>query len=115
MPESAWKQDPSILEKDSDGNLWVPAKCECGGVIGALTDDIMDAVFKGLDQLDHVMCAVLLQSFTLMAQIGENFIPVAGEVNVLKAAVESAKTMAENALGGSGLDSVCVFIHRSPG
>jgi hypothetical protein len=104
-----------MLQKDSDGNRWLPGNCQCGGTVAALTDDIMGAVFQGLRQLDHVMCAVLLQSFTLMAQIGENFIPVEGEINAVKAAVESAKTMAENALGGSGLDSVRIFIpHFSP-
>jgi hypothetical protein len=37
----------------------------------------MVAVFQGLKQLDHVMCAVLLQSFTDIAKIGMSFIPVA--------------------------------------
>lgn len=55
------------------------------------------------------MCAVLLQSFTDIAKIGMNFIPVAGEVNVVKDAVESAKTMVENSLGSQGLDGVCTF------
>jgi hypothetical protein len=68
----------------------------------------MGAVFQGLKQLDHVMCAVLLQSFTDIAKIGMNFIPV-GEVNVVKDAVESAKTMVENSLGSQGLDGVCTF------
>jgi hypothetical protein len=38
-----------------------------------------------------------------------NFIPVAREVNVVKDAVESAKTMVENSLGSQGLDGVCTF------
>lgn len=110
MPQSAWKKDPSILQKDSSGNLWIPGNCQCGGTVAALTDDVMDAVFQGLHQLDHVLCAVLLQSFDLMIQIGENFIPAAGEINAIKAAVKTAKTMAENALGGSGLDTVRMTI-----
>jgi hypothetical protein len=56
----------------------------------------------------------MLQAFTDIVKVGVNFVPGAGEVNAVKAAVQGAKSMLENTLGSSGFDSVGVFTLRIP-
>jgi hypothetical protein len=56
----------------------------------------------------------MLQAFTDIVKVGVNFIPGAGEVNAVKAAVQGAKSMLENALGSGGFDSVGVFSQAPP-
>lgn len=106
-------KEPGLIYKDSDGNQWVAGKCECGGDFAVLATDIFDIVAQGLKQLDHIICGVLLQAFTDIAKIGVKFIPVGGEVNALKAAVEGAKTMLQNSLESKGFDGVCISSHAS--
>ena len=48
----------------------------------------------------------MLQAFTDIVKVGVNFIPGAGEVDAVKAAVQGAKSMLENTLGSTGFDSV---------
>lgn len=71
-----------------------------------MAEDIFNIVAQGLHQLDHIICAVMVQAFTDIAKVGVNFIPGAGQVNAVKAAVQAAKSMLENTLGSTGFDSV---------
>lgn len=71
-----------------------------------MAEDIFSIVAQGLHQLDHIICAVMLQAFTDIVKVGVNFIPGAGEVDAVKAAVQGAKSMLENTLGSTGFDSV---------
>jgi len=52
----------------------------------------------------------MLQAFTDIAEVSTSFIPGAGEVSAVKAAVKGAKSMAENSLNQGGFDNVSASI-----
>ncbi|OHE99260.1 hypothetical protein CORC01_05541 [Colletotrichum orchidophilum] len=72
--------------------------CECNFEIA---EKILDTVTEGLEKLDSIICAAMLESFNTILQVGINAIP--GDVGI-RAAVQRAKTFVEN-----GLDAVSLF------
>lgn len=53
-------------------------KCECEF---AIIDEIVKIVAEGLLKLDNILCAVALESFKAVAEIGVNFVPGAGQAS----------------------------------
>ena len=79
--------------KDDDGNVWSPGRCMCEDPQDFLP--LIEPVLEGLSKLDNIICAVSVESFKTIAEIGVDAIPGGAEVN---AAVKGAKTFTENAL-----------------
>ena len=105
--------DPNTPRYQTDRKIWIPSRCECRGAQFELANDILSAVAKGLSQLDNILCAVILQSFMDIVQIGTSFIPGVGELSAMtasKAAVKRATSMAENTLNQGGFDDVSTDI-----
>ncbi|KAF6822241.1 hypothetical protein CMUS01_11167 [Colletotrichum musicola] len=89
--------------KDVFGNEWTPGKCHCDDKIAPVITAIIEPVFEGLAKLDTIICGVLLQSISEAISIGFAAVPGAGQAVTAarvatRVAVESAKTLAENAL-----------------
>lgn len=92
--------DPSIVEKDDDGNEFTPGTCVCD-LSGATA--ILDVVIQGLAELDNVICAVILNAVVTLVEEGIDHVP-GGSSAAIGKAVEGAKTFVEN-----GLDAVSYF------
>lgn len=90
--------------KDLDGYVYIPSKCECDNpTVEALTKEIFDVVAKGLEQLDNILCTIMLKALMTIVEEGIGFIPVGGQVfKGFTTAVKAAKSFAEN--GGSSMD-----------
>ncbi|ORY17841.1 hypothetical protein BCR34DRAFT_10171 [Clohesyomyces aquaticus] len=94
--------DKSTIEKDADGDLWVPCRCKCDNPdVEGIAEAIFDIVAEALQQLDNIICAVMLESFKQILEIGIDFIPGGAEVNGIRRAVEGAKSFAENGLAAA--------------
>ncbi|KAI1373844.1 hypothetical protein F4677DRAFT_428431 [Hypoxylon crocopeplum] len=93
--------DPSVIEKDDDGNLWTAGTCVCKLEIA---EAIIDVVIQALSQLDNVLCAVVLTAVTTLVEQGLDAVPGGASIAAVEKAVEGAKTFAEN-----GLDAVSFF------
>ncbi|KAK1963225.1 hypothetical protein LY78DRAFT_205414 [Colletotrichum sublineola] len=87
------KLDPSTILKDEDCNEFIPGQCmcECG-----LCDEISKVIIEGLEQLDNVICAVMLSAFKTIADVGLMFVPGGQASSGVKAAVQGAKSFYEN-------------------
>lgn len=102
-----------MIQVDDDGNQYIPVPCECGGTAVALAGDIFNIVAEALKMLPNILCAVFLSSLEAIADIGELFIPGAGEaLTATKIAVKAAKSFAENQLEPK--DMTNVSIQRRP-
>ncbi|KAK1726785.1 uncharacterized protein BDZ83DRAFT_772939 [Colletotrichum acutatum] len=87
--------DASLIQKDADGNQWVPAKCFCDLKVA---EELLNIVVEGLAILDKIICAAMLEAFQSIIDVGINFIPGGAALNGARAAVQGAKTFAENGL-----------------
>lgn len=93
------KIDQSTIEKDEAGELWVPCRCKCEDPnVEGIATEIMNIVIEGLKEIDHVICAVMLESFKTIIEIGIDAIPGGAEATAAARAVEGAKTFFENGL-----------------
>ncbi|KAI0007293.1 hypothetical protein F4779DRAFT_619740 [Xylariaceae sp. FL0662B] len=93
------KIDPSTVEKDDEGYLWVPARCKCDNpTVEAVATDIFNVVAEGLQMLDNIICVAMLSAFKTIVEIGIDFVPGGAELNGAKSAVEGAKSFVENGL-----------------
>ncbi|XXG96945.1 hypothetical protein Hte_003236 [Hypoxylon texense] len=93
--------DPSIVDKDDDGNEFTPGECICDlAAAGA----ILDVVIQGLSELDSVLCSVILSAIVTLIEEGLDKIPGGSSIKAIEKAVEGAKTFLEN-----GLDAVSYF------
>ncbi|KAI1781237.1 hypothetical protein F4818DRAFT_33257 [Hypoxylon cercidicola] len=93
--------DPSVVDKDDDGNDFTPGECVCDlSAAGA----ILDVVIQGLAQLDNVICAVIITAVVTLVEEGLDALPGGASVNAATKAVEGAKTFVEN-----GLDAASYF------
>ncbi|PVH79949.1 hypothetical protein DL98DRAFT_630092 [Cadophora sp. DSE1049] len=102
MTEEDWKTNPSVVNKDDDGYEWVIGQCTCGGAIVELAEEIAGIVAEALEQLDNLLCGILLQAFVTIVEVGISFVPVGGELlAAVKLSIQAAKTFAENALEAS--------------
>ncbi|KAF2183380.1 hypothetical protein K469DRAFT_211108 [Zopfia rhizophila CBS 207.26] len=91
--------DKSLIEKDADGDLWVPCKCKCENKdVEGISEAIFDIVAEGLAQLDNIICAVMLESFKTILEVGIEFVPGGAALNGAKTAVQGAKSFVENGL-----------------
>ncbi|KAL7623816.1 hypothetical protein AAE478_005371 [Parahypoxylon ruwenzoriense] len=95
------KIDPSIIEKDDDGNEFTPGECICDLEAAGV---ILDVVIQALSELDNIICAVILSAITTLVESGIDALPGGAQVTAAKKAVEGAKTFAEN-----GLNAVSFF------
>jgi len=64
----------------------------------------MDVVIDGLSELDKVICLSMLSAFDVIVQVGISAVPAGALGNAARAAVQGAKTFAEN-----GLDAASFF------
>ncbi|WYZ36254.1 hypothetical protein EsH8_XII_000004 [Colletotrichum jinshuiense] len=92
IPEGV-KLDKSLANKDEDCNEWYAGQCTCEC---EFCEEIADIVIEGLEQLDKIICAVMLSVFTSIADIGLAFIPGGLSPKAIKAAVQGAKSFYEN-------------------
>ncbi|KAL9621687.1 MAG: hypothetical protein Q9160_003940 [Pyrenula sp. 1 TL-2023] len=91
--------DRSSLQRDDYGELWVPCKCICENKeVEDAAAFFLGEVIEGLARLDNVICAVMLESFKIIVDVGINFVPGGQVLNGAKVAVQGAKTFAENGL-----------------
>ena len=80
MTEEDWKANPSAVNKDDDGYEWVIGQCTCGGAIVELAEEIAGIVAEALEQLDNLLCGILLQAFATIVEVGISFVPVGGQL-----------------------------------
>ncbi|KAI8245040.1 hypothetical protein K4K53_002927 [Colletotrichum sp. SAR 10_77] len=92
VPEGV-KLDKSLANKDEDCNEWYAGQCTCEC---EFCEEIADIVIEGLEQLDSVICAVMLSSLTSIADAGLTFIPGGQAPKAIKAIVQGAKSFYEN-------------------
>ncbi|KAI8159249.1 hypothetical protein K4K49_000750 [Colletotrichum sp. SAR 10_70] len=92
VPEGV-KLDKSLANKDEDCNEWYAGQCTCEC---DFCEEIADIVIEGLEQLDSVICAVMLSSLTSIADAGLTFIPGGQAPKTIKAIVQGAKSFYEN-------------------
>lgn len=102
VAEEDWKKDSSLISKDDDGYLWVIGQCTCGGAVVELAEEIAGIVADALEQLDNLLCGILLQAFVSIAEIGVNFIPGGQVLGAFRLSVKAAKTFTENGLEAGG-------------
>ncbi|KAH6707938.1 hypothetical protein BKA61DRAFT_697760 [Leptodontidium sp. MPI-SDFR-AT-0119] len=102
VAEEDWKKDSSLINKDDDGYLWVIGQCTCGGAVVELAEEIAGIVADALEQLDNLLCGILLQAFVSIAEIGVNFIPGGQVLGAFRLSVKAAKTFTENGLEAGG-------------
>ncbi|CAI6330997.1 unnamed protein product [Periconia digitata] len=94
----------SIL-KDEDGDSFVPCSCICENADAEkLIQELLDTVIKGLEKLDEVICAVTVETFKTIAEVGMDFIPGTIELKAAARLVKGAKSFVEN-----GLDAASYF------
>jgi hypothetical protein len=90
--------DKSLIETDEDGDLWVPTKCKCENPdVEGITTAILDIVIEALEQLDNIICAVMVEAFKSILEVGIMFVPGGQAVGALRA-VQGAKSFVENGL-----------------
>ncbi|KAG9521246.1 hypothetical protein KCU93_g7474, partial [Aureobasidium melanogenum] len=91
--------DQSIIETDDNGFRWVPAPCECSNPdVEEVATAIFDTVAQGLEKIDNILCAIWVEAFKDILEVGINFIPGGEVLTVAGRAVQGAKTFAENSL-----------------
>ncbi|EFQ33078.1 uncharacterized protein GLRG_08222 [Colletotrichum graminicola M1.001] len=85
--------DPSTISKDEDCNEFIPGQymCECD-----LCEEVASISIEDLEQLDNVICAVMLSAFKTIADVGLMFVPGGQAPSAIKAAVQGAKSFYEN-------------------
>jgi hypothetical protein len=97
--ENPDEYEQSFIRKDEDGDVWVGATCKCENkAVEEVFEQVIEVVVEGLEKLDKIICAVMLESFKTIAEIGIEFIPGGAELNGARRAVEGAKSFAENGL-----------------
>ncbi|KAH9211736.1 hypothetical protein DL95DRAFT_411781 [Leptodontidium sp. 2 PMI_412] len=67
-----------------------------------LAEEIAGIVADALEQLDNLLCGILLQAFVSIAEIGVNFIPGGQVLGAFRLSVKAAKTFTENGLEAGG-------------
>ncbi|KAI0900730.1 hypothetical protein F4806DRAFT_166647 [Annulohypoxylon nitens] len=87
--------DPSVVQKDDDGNLWTAGTCVCSLPVA---NALLDIVIQALAELDDVICAVMLSAVLTLVTEGLEHVPLGNSVDAVKKAVRGAKTFAENDL-----------------
>ncbi|KAL9617420.1 MAG: hypothetical protein Q9160_007777 [Pyrenula sp. 1 TL-2023] len=91
--------DKSIIQEDDAGDVYVPSRCKCENKdVEELSAEIFDILAKGLEKLDNLLCAVMLEAFKTIIEVGIEFVPGGAVLNGAKAAVQGAKSFAENGL-----------------
>lgn len=94
---------PDMIQQDDSGDNYVTCKCKCNNeAVEALATEIFDVVAEGLEKLDNVLCAAMLESFTMIADIGLMAIPGGAVLQGAKTAVKAAKSFYENGVEASG-------------
>ncbi|KAH7323454.1 hypothetical protein BKA65DRAFT_481273 [Rhexocercosporidium sp. MPI-PUGE-AT-0058] len=91
MKKEDWTEDPSLINKDDMGYIWVIGKCTCGGAVVELAEEITGIVADALEQLDKLLCGILLQASVSVAEIGVNFIPGSQVLGIFTLCVRAAK------------------------
>ncbi|KAI8259046.1 hypothetical protein K4K58_002896 [Colletotrichum sp. SAR11_239] len=89
--------------RDPDGYEWFPGDCFCAEEIDPVAEAFIIPVIEGLAKLDEIICGVFVQAVVESINIGFALVPGAGQAAAsaraaTKAAVEGAKSFAENSL-----------------
>ncbi|RYP24622.1 hypothetical protein DL765_000448 [Monosporascus sp. GIB2] len=82
-------------KEDDDGNPFVIANCVCSVPIA---EELLRVVAEGLAKLDEVLCVMMLEALNTVLEFGIAAIPSGAGA---RAAVQAAKTFAENGLEAS--------------
>ncbi|TQN72735.1 hypothetical protein CSHISOI_02734, partial [Colletotrichum shisoi] len=95
-PEGSYPKDP-------DGWEWYPGKCICADQIDPIAEAIAIPIIEALAKLDEIICGVFVQAIVESIKIGFALVPGAGQAAAsaraaTKAAVEGAKSFAENSM-----------------
>ncbi|KAK8021845.1 hypothetical protein PG990_006983 [Apiospora arundinis] len=87
--------DAAPLLHDDDGKDFRAGKCECDF---ELAEIITEIVAQGLSQLDSLLCHLLIDTFTTIADVGLMFIPGGGAVKGVATTLKYAKSAFENGM-----------------
>lgn len=91
--------DKTLIKHDDDGDPWVHCKCKCENKdVENISIAIFELVAEALSQLDNIICAVMLQSFKTILDVGINAVPGGAALNGAKTTVQGPKLFAENGL-----------------
>ncbi|KAF6798163.1 hypothetical protein CSOJ01_12781, partial [Colletotrichum sojae] len=87
---------------DTDGNEYLPGKCKCAEDIDPIAEAFAIPIIESLAKLDNIICGVFVQAVVEAVNIGFAFVPggqgVTAARTATKAAVQGAKSFAENAM-----------------
>ncbi|KAH8712224.1 hypothetical protein GQ44DRAFT_409889 [Phaeosphaeriaceae sp. PMI808] len=94
--------DKSLINKDGAGDLWVPTKCKCSNPdVEGISVAIFDIVAEGLSKLDNIICAVMLEAFKTILDVGIMLVPGGAPANAAMKAVQGAKSFVENGMAAA--------------
>ena len=88
--------DHSLTYQDDDGRAWTPGKCTCEGL--ELVKQITTVVIEALEQLDNILCTIMLTTVNAIVTTAFEVIPGAQELPLVSRLVTGAKTFHENGL-----------------
>lgn len=87
---------------DTDGYEYLPGKCKCAEDIDPIAEAFAIPIIESLAKLDNIICGVFVQAVVEAVNIGFAFVPggqgVTAARTATKAAVQGAKSFAENAM-----------------
>ena len=91
--------DQSIIGQDEAGDVFVPCKCKCEDeTVEGFTKAVLDIVIEGLSQLDNIICAVMVETFKTILEVGIMFVPGGAPTSAAMRFVQGAKSFVENGL-----------------
>lgn len=98
------KMPPPKQAGDSERDFYYGGKCICMDLIKSAAEAFLNMILEGLEELDPVVCAAMLQALTKVPEV----VPSPGQTGSVvrmatEAAVTSAKTIAENSPSPSNL------------
>jgi hypothetical protein len=90
--------DKSLIRQDEAGDPYVATKCKCENPdVEKFALIIFDIVAEALEKLDNIICAVMLEAFKQIIDVGLMFVPGGQAVGAMRA-VQGAKSFYENGM-----------------
>ncbi|KAH7393076.1 hypothetical protein BKA66DRAFT_439188 [Pyrenochaeta sp. MPI-SDFR-AT-0127] len=93
------KDISSQIKRDDAGDPWVVCECKCSNPdVEGIVIPIFEIVAEGLSHLDNIICAVMLEAFKTILDVGIMLVPGGAPVNAAMKAVQGAKSFVENGM-----------------
>lgn len=101
---SVWKDvtdwskiDQSIIQTDDVGDPFVATPCICEDpAVQETLEQIAEVVAEGLQKLGKIICAIALETFKFIVDVGLLFVPGGAQTEETIKMVQAAKTFYEN-------------------